>query len=74
VEITARVQDFEATPKTLRHTLATYSLENGVDLRCIQRMMGHVNSKTKVQIAIGNTQITIKLFENIKSPMDGLDI
>lgn len=58
------------TPKTLRHTFATHSLENGVDLRYIQSMMGHASSKT-TEIY---THITTKGFENVKSPMDGLDI
>jgi site-specific recombinase XerD len=60
----------KVTPKTLRHTFATHSLENGIDLRYIQSMMGHASSKT-TEIY---THITTKGFENIKSPMDGLDI
>jgi site-specific recombinase XerD len=60
----------KVTPKTLRHTFATHSLENGIDLRYIQSMMGHSSSKT-TEIY---THITTKGFENIKSPMDGLDI
>jgi integrase/recombinase XerD len=58
------------TPKTLRHIFATHSLENGTDLRYIQDMMGHASSKT-TEIY---THITTKGFENIKSPMDDLDI
>jgi len=58
------------TPKMLRHTFATHSLENGVDLRYIQSMMGHESSKT-TEIY---THITTKGFEKIKSPMDELDI
>ncbi len=58
------------TMHTLRHTFATHSLENGVDLRYIQSMMGHESSKT-TEIY---THITTKGFDQIKSPLDNLDI
>ena len=58
------------TMHTLRHTFATHSLENGIDLRYIQEMMGHESSKT-TEIY---THITTKGFDQLKSPMDLLDI
>jgi len=58
------------TMHTLRHTFATHCLENGVDLRYIQSMLGHESSKT-TEIY---THITTKGFDKIKSPLDNLDI
>ena len=58
------------TMHTLRHTFATHSLENGTDLRYIQEMMGHESSKT-TEIY---THVTTKGFDQLKSPMDLLDI
>lgn len=57
------------TMHTLRHTFATHCLENGVDLRYIQSMMGHESSRT-TEIY---THITTKGFDQIKSPLDKLD-
>lgn len=57
------------TTHTLRHTFATHCLENGVDLRYIQSMMGHSSSKT-TEIY---THTTTKGFDQIKSPLDNLD-
>ena len=65
----AKIQK-RVTPKTLRHSFATHLLEQGVDLRYIQEMLCHASSKT-TEIY---THITTKGFENIESPMDGLDI
>lgn len=53
---------------TLRYSFATHLMENGVDLRYIQVLLGHQSSKT-TEIY---TPMTSKAMSGIKSPLDGL--
>lgn len=55
---------------TLRHSFATHLLEDRVDIRYIQMLMGHESSKTTERY----THMTTKGFSGIKSPLDGLGI
>ncbi len=53
---------------TLRHSFATYWLEQGTDIRYIQESLGQSSSKT-TEIY---TYITKKGFENLTRPFDSL--
>lgn len=54
------------TPHTFRHSFATHLLEDGVNLRYIQDLLGH----SKPETTMIYTQVTQKSLLNIKSPLD----
>lgn len=60
----------KVTPHVLRHSFATHLLEDGVDIRYIQALLGHSSIKTtQCYTRVAKTNIV-----KIKSPLDTLDL
>lgn len=58
----------KVTPHMLRHSFATHLLEQGTDIRYIQKLLGHEQlTTTQIYTKVSNAEIN-----KIKSPLDGL--
>lgn len=56
----------QITVHSLRHSFATHLLENGTDIRIIQKLLGHKNIETTLQY----TKVAESTLQNIQSPID----
>ena len=58
------------SPHTLRHSFATHLLEQNVDIRVIQVLLGHAKLETTALY----TRVAVNTIRDIKSPLERLGV
>ncbi len=62
--------DKAVTVHTLRHSFATHLLEQGVDIRVIQDLLGHRQITSTARYA----RVALDMIRKVQSPLEGLNI
>src|SRR5262249_30490573 len=62
--------DKTVTVHTLRHCFATHLLEQGIDIRVIQDLLGHRHIKTTA----GYARVAVDLIRQVQSPLEHLNL